>query len=75
MIPISAHCMFLQYVTFSPLCSSESIFCNDTFLFFFLLISLSLLFQETPQAKLRFSQTSRIENLNVIAEILQKLSS
>lgn len=66
-------------VTFSPCFMFEYARCFLFFFFFMMLfpflISLNLLFQETPWAILRFSQRSCIENQSVVAEVLQKPSS
>lgn len=62
----------LLYVWVCPLLSFFFFFFMMLFPF---LISLNLLFQETPWAILRFSQRSCIENQSVVAEVLQKPSS
>lgn len=69
----------LYIVTFSPFFIFELKFLYLLIflmiLWFFFLISLNLLFQELPKAKLRFSQRSCIENLSAVTEILQRLRS
>lgn len=74
-----SYCCPYFIVTFSPFFIFELKFLYFLIflmiLWFFILISLNLLFQELPKAKLRFSQRSCIEDLSMVAEILQWMRS